>query len=235
MVQIRRIVAALLIAAPALTGAEPRQAAPRAQSSPTALDRYVAVPDPNFAWKVLKPLPAEGVTATLLEMTSQKWLTEQEVGRPLWTHWLTIVRPPQVKSDVALLFITGGSLERQPPSAPPAWLVNAAKDTGTITVELRLVPNQPVVFKDDPTRKPRTEDDFIAYTWDKYLRTGDEKWPARLPMTKSAVRAMDAITQFAAGAAGGGHKVARFVVSGASKRGWTTWTTAAMDRRVIAI
>src|SRR5918993_759523 len=118
MVQIRRIVAALLIAAPALTGAEPRQAAPRAQSSPTALDRYVAVPDPNFAWKVLKPLPAEGVTATLLEMTSQKWLTEQEVERPLWTHWLTVIRPAKVTSDIALVYITGGSIERQAPSTP---------------------------------------------------------------------------------------------------------------------
>ncbi len=235
MVQIRRILAALLIASPALITAAPRQAAPQPQAAQTALDRYVAAPDASFSWKVLKSLPAEGATATLLEMTSQKWLTEQEVERPLWTHWLTVVRPPEVKSDVALLYITGGSLERQPPSSPPAWLVNAARDTGTVTVELRLVPNQPVVFKDDPTRKPRTEDDFIAYTWDKYLRTGDEKWPARLPMTKSAVRAMDAVTQFAAGADGGGSKIARFVVSGASKRGWTTWTTAAVDRRVIAI
>ena len=137
-------------------------------------------------------------------MTSQKWLTEQEVERPLWTHWLTVVRPEKVTSDVALLFITGGSLERQPPSSPPAWLVDAARDTGTVTAELRLVPNQPVVFKDDPARKPRTEDDFIAYTWDKFLRTGDEKWPARLPMTKSAVRAMDAVTAFAAAPEGGG-------------------------------
>jgi PhoPQ-activated pathogenicity-related protein len=232
----RTVLAALVAVSPALIVAAPRQAVPRAEvSQQTALDRYVAKPDSNFSWKVLKPLQAEGVTATLLEMTSQKWLTEQEVERPLWTHWLTVVRPQEVKSDVALLFITGGSLERQPPSSPPAWLVNAARDTGTMTAELRLVPNQPVVFKDDSTRKPRTEDDFIAYTWDKYLRSGDEKWPARLPMTKSAVRAMDAVTQFAASADGGGHKVARFVVSGASKRGWTTWTTAAVDKRVIAI
>src|SRR5262245_34802330 len=236
MIHTRKTLAALLLIAPAFLTAAPRQAVPRAEvSQQTALDRYVAKPDSNFSWKVLKSLQAEGVTATLLEMTSQQWLTEQEVQRPLWTHWLTVVRPDKVTSDVALLFITGGSLDRQPPSSPPAWLVSAARDTGTVTAELRLVPNQPVVFMDDPTKKPRTEDDFIAYTWNKYLRTGDEKWPARLPMTKSAVRAMDAITQFAASPEGGNLKVARFVVSGASKRGWTTWTTAAVDKRVIAI
>ena len=213
-----------------------QQAAPsHARANQTALDRYVAAPDSSYAWKALRELPAEGATATLLEMTSQRWLTDQEVERPLWTHWITVVRPAKVTSDVALLFITGGSLERQPPAAPSAWLLNAAKDTGTVTAELRLVPNQPVVFKDDPTRKPRSEDDFIAYTWDKYLRTGDDKWPARLPMTKSAVRAMDAVTAFAGSAEGGGHSVRRYVVSGASKRGWTTWTTAAVDRRVVAI
>ncbi len=224
-----------LALAPLALRAAPQQPSARARASETALDRYVAAPDPSFTWKVLRELPAEGVTATLLDMTSQRWLSEQEVERPLWTHWLTVIRPAKVTSDVALLFITGGSLERQPPASPPAWLVDAARNTGTITAELRLVPNQPVVFTDDPAHAKRTEDDFIAYTWNKYLRTGDEKWPARLPMTKSAVRAMDAVTAFAATPAGGGNKVGRFVVSGASKRGWTTWTTAAVDQRVIAI
>jgi PhoPQ-activated pathogenicity-related protein len=208
------------------------QAPAPTSASQTALDRYVAAPDTSFTWKVVRELPAEGATATLVEMTSQRWLTEQEVERPLWTHWITIVRPPVVTSDVALLFIGGGSNDRQPPARPPAWLLEAARDTGTVTAELRLVPNQPVVFKDDPSRKPRSEDDFIAYTWDKFLRTGDERWPARLPMTKSAVRAMDAVTAFAAT---GGHAVSRFVVSGGSKRGWTTWTAAAVDPRVVAI
>ena len=168
-------------------------------------------------------------------MTSQRWLTEKEVERPLWTHWLTVIRPKTVTSDIAFLYITGGSLDRDPPAEPPAWLVDAARDTGTVTAELRLVPNQPVVFTDDPTHAGRSEDDFIAYTWNKFLRTGDERWPARLPMTKSAVRAMDAVTAFTTSSAGGGHAATRFVVSGASKRGWTTWATAAVDPRVIAI
>jgi PhoPQ-activated pathogenicity-related protein len=218
----------------ALAAASAAQA-PQPRRLETALDRYVAAPDANFSWKVSRELAVEGAAATLLEMTSQKWLTEKEVERPLWTHWLTVVRPEQVTSDIGFLFITGGSLDRQPPARPPAWMIDLARDTGTVVTELRMVPNQPIVFVDDPQRKPRTEDDYIAYTWDKFLRTGDEKWPARLPMTKSAVRAMDAVTAFAASREGGGSKVTRFVVAGGSKRGWTTWTTAAVDARVVAI
>ena len=201
----------------------------------TALDRYVAAPDPHFSFRIVKRLPAHGVTATLLDMTSQQWLTPREVRQPIWRHWLTVIRPRIVESDIALLFITGGANDKARPSKTPVWLANIARDTRTVVAELTLVPNQPVVFQDDPTKKPRYEDDFIAYTWDTFLRTGDERWPARLPMTKSAVRAMDAVTAFLASPEGGSIPVSRFVVSGASKRGWTTWTTAAVDTRVIAI
>jgi PhoPQ-activated pathogenicity-related protein len=96
-----------------------------------------------------------------------------------------------------------------------------------------MVPNQPLVFFGEI--QGRKEDAFIAYTWDRYLRSGDGKWPARLPMTKSVVRAMDAITQFCGGSEGGQIKVDSFVVTGASKRAWTTWSVAAVDNRVIAI
>jgi PhoPQ-activated pathogenicity-related protein len=214
----------------------PGQAAPStARASETALDRYVAAPDPSFKWTVSKTLPVEGATATLIDLTSQRWLTEQEVEQPLWKHWLVVVTPQTVTSDIGMLFIGGGRNDRNPPSTPARWLVETARDTGTVVAELRMVPNQPVIFKDDPARKPRTEDDFIAYTWNKFLQTGDDRWPARLPMTKSAVRAMDTLTAFSASADGGGHKVGRFVVAGASKRGWTTWATAAVDTRVVAI
>ena len=76
-------------------GPAPQSATARAHpSAQTALDRYVAAPDANFTWKVVRELPAaEGVTATLIEMTSQQWLTDKEVERPLWTHWITVVRP----------------------------------------------------------------------------------------------------------------------------------------------
>jgi PhoPQ-activated pathogenicity-related protein len=232
-----RIAAALLLSLLTVAPVVAQTSTARApRTAETALDRYVAAPDPSFEWKAVRNLPADqGLKATLLDMTSQRWLTEKEVVRPLWTHWLIVTRPERVTSDIGLLFISGGSLDRQPPSAPTGWLAEVARETGAVTAELRLVPNQPVVFVDDPARKPRLEDDFIAYTWNHYIQTGDDRWPARLPMTKSAVRAMDAVTAFTASPEGGAHAVGRFVVAGASKRGWTTWTTAAVDRRVVGI
>lgn len=207
-----------------------------ARAGETALDRYVAAPDPHFAFKQAGALPTGGgVTATILELTSQQWLTAADVDRPVWTHWLVIYRPEKVTSDLGLLWIGGGANNGKPPSRANAGFVGLARDTGSVVAELRMIPNQELTLLGDPERKPRKEDDLIAYTWDKYLRTGDEKWPLRLPMTKAAVRAMDAVTAWSAGAEGGRARVARFVVSGGSKRGWTTWTTAAVDPRVVAI
>ena len=94
------LTAALLAAPP-----QPAQRAPD-RSPETALDRYVAAPDPHFAWKVLRELPAEGATATLLEMTSQKWLTEKEVAEPLWKHWCDGRATRTGEERHQLLFVT---------------------------------------------------------------------------------------------------------------------------------
>jgi PhoPQ-activated pathogenicity-related protein len=131
------------------------------------------------------------------------------------------------------LAISGGNNNSGPPEKLDPLTAQLAKGSRSIVAELKMVPNQPLVFNGDGRR--RSEDSMIAYTWDKFLRTGDAKWPARLPMTKSAVRALDTITSFCASEDGGKLKVDRFVVCGGSKRGWTTWTTAAVDKRVVGI
>jgi PhoPQ-activated pathogenicity-related protein len=200
----------------------------------TALDRYVNAPDNHFSWKLVNTLEGKGYKAFVLDMTSQKWRTEKEVDRPIWKHWVTIYKPDTVKTSTGFLFITGGSTTNpKPPAKPDPLSAQVAVDTGAVAIELRMVPNQPLVFPDDG--KPRTEDGIIAYTWDKFLRGGDEQWPLRLPMTKAAVRAMDAVTAFCATPEAGSFKVDQFVVSGGSKRGWTSWTTAAVDKRVKAV
>ena len=55
----------------------------------------------------------------------------------------------------------------------------------------------------------------------------DTDWPLRLPMTKSVVKVMDAVEAYILEK----HNVQleHFCVSGASKRGWTSWTVAAVD------
>jgi hypothetical protein len=103
---------------------------------------------------------------------------------------------------------------------------------------LKQVPNEKMVFAGDGGYD-RTEDEIIAYTYDKFMTTGDETWPLLLPMAKSAVKAMDAITDFCSKRPAMVNKpavkVEKFFVTGASKRGWTTWLTGAADRRVTGI
>lgn len=208
-------------------------AAQSAETGETALDRYVHAPDTHFHYDLVKTQTGHGYTSYVLDMTSQQYLTEAEVNHPIWKHWLVIVKPDKVTSNIGLLFIGGGSITQPAPENPDPMLAMVALDTGAVVAELYGIPNEPLVFADE-TRE-RTEDAIIAYSWDKFLRTGDEKWPLRLPMTKAAVRAMDATTAFLASEAGGKVAVDKYVVAGGSKRGWTTWTTAAVDRRVVAI
>lgn len=199
----------------------------------TALDRYVAAPDTNYSYKVIDQIPGQGFITYILEMTSQAWLTTNEVDRPVWKHWMILVKPSQVTTSKGLLFIGGGRNGGNAPEKPDRNLAEIAVRTRSVVTELKMVPNQPLTFKGDS--EGRFEDSLIAYTWDKFLRTGDEKWPARLPMTKAVVRAMDTVTAFCGSEAGGRIQVNEFVVAGGSKRGWTTWTTAAVDQRVVAI
>jgi PhoPQ-activated pathogenicity-related protein len=199
----------------------------------TSLDKYVTAPDPNYKFELANTVPGQGFTAYVLDMTSQAWRSPQEVDRPVWKHWLTVVKPNTVKYNTALLFITGGPNGTKPPAQVDPMLRTIALETNSVVAELRMVPNQPLTFAGEA--KGRVEDELIAYTWDKFLKGGDDQWLARLPMTKAAVRAMDTVTAFLASDAGGKTEVSKFVVSGGSKRGWTTWTTAAVDKRVVAI
>ena len=199
----------------------------------TALDEYVARPDPHYAWSVVKEVRDKGFTAYVVDMKSQAWRTPREVDRTVWQHWLVVVKPDEVKFDTGFLLIGGGSNDRPPPDRPEELVVQIALATSSVVAELKMVPNQPLIFHGDGQK--RREDDLIAYTWDQFLKTGDPTWPARNPMVKSAVRAMDTVESLLAGERGGKLAVNRFVVAGGSKRGWTTWLTGAIDRRVVAI
>jgi hypothetical protein len=104
----------------------------------TALDDYVAAPDSNYSYRVVKTIEVPGCTGYVLEMTSQAWRSEKEVDRTVWKHWLTIIKPEKVASDIALLWITGGSNDRPAPERPEQMLVAIAQNSGSVVAEIRM-------------------------------------------------------------------------------------------------
>jgi len=170
---------------------------------------YVNAPDEAYGWeKTGQQEIGRGATLTKLSLTSQIW---QGIR---WTHRLQIITPHQMRHpQTAMLIITGGAPGQQEQN----YLTMAANMISAPVVVLGDIPNQPLF-------DGLTEDNLIAYTFGQYLATGESDWPLLFPMTKAAVRAMDAVEEYTAEA--WETTVSRFYVTGASKRGWTTWFAA---------
>ncbi len=187
---------------------------PEAESN---LVGYVQRPEPQFAWSMTGDRMQGSIRIVTLKMRSQVWR-----GIP-WEHQIQIFVPREVSTPrTALLLVTGG--DPDPSSAFLAMTV-APRLKAPLAV-LYNIPNQPLF-------DGKSEDDLIAHTFQEYLADGDESWPLLFPMVKSAMKAMDAIQEYTRKEWPVG--VREFVVTGASKRGWTTYLTGAADRRVKGI
>ncbi|MFM9873560.1 MAG: PhoPQ-activated protein PqaA family protein [Fimbriimonadaceae bacterium] len=185
--------------------------APFTPAVPTELSDYLKKPDSVYAFEVGKDQ-----NDTMISLTSQTWQGN------VWKHNLLIRdNAAPIKKGVAVLFITGNG-----PNPGDRLLIPAVSGATKLpTAFLFGIPNQPLYGF--------TEDELIAYTFDKYLETQDASWPLLFPMTKSVLRAMDAIEESTKNSS---NPIKKFVISGASKRGWTTWLTGASgDKRVVAI
>jgi PhoPQ-activated pathogenicity-related protein len=200
-------------------------AIPRAYAG-DELSRYVARPDASYAFHVLHSGQFQDADYLEAILTSQTWRGTE------WKHQLFVVKPRRldVSSTQALLLIDGGSWEPDYDSTSAHALPREAG----IFVRLANAMRAPVAIVRQVPFEPlfdgRREDALIAYTFEQYLDTGDPDWPLLLPMVKSAARAMDAVQELARQQ--WGLSIGRFTVTGASKRGWTAWLTAAVDPRV---
>ena len=222
LTNVSRLVPALTACLLALTPA----CAPAASGSELA--RFVAAPDESFAWNEVKSRRFGTAEVTELILTSQTWRNIP------WKHQLVLIRPPDVDASAGqvFLFIGGGRWKPECENGYQGDLPRSAQVFAKLAETLRApiavlgqVPHQPIF--------DRREDALIAYTFDHYLAGGEADWPLLLPMVKSAVRAMDAVQAFAAER--WQMQVASFTVAGASKRGWTSWLTAAVDSRVSSV
>ncbi len=217
-------------------------------SDAEALSDYVGAEDGALQWTLQNMSSHAYATVYEFALTSQIWQ-----GRA-WTHRLQLFAPHSltaIGADAVLLYITtqGGNAETE-------LGIQAAAATGIACAFLYDVPNQPLF-------DGLLEDALIAHTLVRYLETGDATWPLLFPMVKSVTRAMDALQEFsqqaASGSSGAAQRTAtgqaadgqnadsivaplvpftRFLITGASKRGWTSWLTAvaeAQSGRVAAI
>ncbi|GIW96790.1 MAG: PhoPQ-activated pathogenicity protein [Pirellulaceae bacterium] len=192
---------------------------------------YVHAEDPTYAWEIREELSMHGCQALRLHLQSQTWK-----GTP-WKHVLYLIRPDTAPVDGrdAVLVIAGGSWNADwPPNGPEKvsvrrealLMATVAKQFNCPIAVLSHVPFQPLLGG-------KYEDEIIAETFARYVETEDPSWPLLLPMVKAAVRGMDATIE--AVHQQWGMRIESFTVTGASKRGWTTWLTGAIDPRARAI
>ena len=219
-----------LIILTACTRKEPESGPPK---DPFPLKAYVETEDKAFRYEIIETEKGETWTEYRVYMVSGTWLTEQEVDELEWWHWLTVVVPDGFKETESLMHIGGGWRGDTIPIAAREGMIQAALETGSVISHLSNIPFQPIDFKGD-TLGGVFEDDLIAFAWLQYLKGGAaedmQKWMPRFPMTRAVVRAMDVVQEICETR----HRpVDGFFVTGASKRGWTTWDVAAVDERVI--
>jgi PhoPQ-activated pathogenicity-related protein len=204
------------------------------------IDNYANLPDPVFNWTLTTTLKYDTYKLYNLYFTSQQWLNASDSSVPIWTHWLQVCIPDVIESNVGLLYIDGGSdgsIDNPPKDATFNLVPQICQLTGSVVADLGEVPNQPISFPSDPLHMSRTEDEIIAYTWAYYMNNTKEpnitNWVLEFPMAKAGSMALTAMQEFVKQERD--HALPSFVVGGASKRGWATWLTAVIDRRVIAI
>lgn len=185
----------------------------------TALKNYIFNNDKTYNWEQKDSLTIGKTKLYHILLTSQQW------HNITWRHQITVLVPSTVSYQNAMLFITGGSNKDMQPNwtkADGLWppLAEIAEKNKAIVAILRQAPNQPLF-------DGLTEDGLISHTLHQFKKDHDYSWPLLFPMVKSAVKAMDAVQDFSKQKLQ--KNIQDFTITGASKRGWTTWLSAAID------
>ncbi|MEM2841707.1 MAG: PhoPQ-activated protein PqaA family protein [Thermoproteota archaeon] len=179
------------------------------------LKEYVEKQDEEYEWEVDSEDTFFGSRVCNINLKSQRWKGIK------WKHRLKLVSPEQVKKKNLLLLISGSGHGFE----ELVFCKTLSDQLGLPSAVLCDVPNQPLF-------DGLYEDALISFTFSNFIKTGDEEWPLLLPMVKAASRSMDCLEEFFETR---GERVEGFIVTGASKRGWTTWLVSAVDKRAKAI
>ena len=200
----------------------------------TSMSDYIESTKNEFSYDIQEVIYEENWTGYHIKMISGEWLDSKKVDQVEWWHYVDIIIPKQTTSSTGIMFIDGGEKSEDYFRIDAQSIRNAIK-TQAVIVNISNIPFQPLNFLSSE-QDSFEEDDLIAFAWNKFLKQGakqkDVEWLPRFPMTRAIVRAMDLAQEIVLQ---NDIVVKDFVVSGASKRGWTAWTTAAVDSRVKAV
>ena len=204
------------------------------ESNETAIIDYINKTRNQYSYQLIDSTISKNWKSYHIKMMSGEWLNEDYVNETEWWHYVDIIIPNEIITDKGLLFIDGGT-KKEDYFRLDSLAVKFAVDSKSIIINVSNIPFQPINFKESK-QDEFLEDDLIAYAWNKFLTTGakndDLEWLPRFPMTRAVVRAMDLAEEIAIDQK---INLNKFVISGASKRGWTSWITAAVDDRVISV
>ena len=200
----------------------------------TSMKDYIDSTKNEFSYEIEDVFYEDEWTGYHIRMTSGEWLDSKKVENVDWLHYVDIVIPKETQTDTGIMFIDSG-VNDENYFRLDSTSVSYALRTKSVIVNIHNIPAQPVNFLASD-QESFYEDDLIAYAWNQFLEGGakqkDIEWLPRLPMTRAVVRSMDLAQEITLQ---NNVNVKDFVVSGASKRGWTAWTTAAVDDRVVAV
>ena len=110
-------------------------------SANVPLDDYVYTPDPNYGYKDTGlRLNGTGWKSYLLNMTSQRWLSEEDTSCSLWWHVMAVIVPDNITCpDCSGIWITGGDNDGGIPKPTDEDIVVAASlavSTGSVVTSL---------------------------------------------------------------------------------------------------
>ncbi|ECI0188450.1 PhoPQ-regulated protein [Salmonella enterica subsp. enterica serovar Typhimurium] len=187
-------------------------------------------------YSLLEKKQRPGVMLQRFNLNSQTWSPQGVVSPERWQNGGDIYIPDSAREKNALVVINNGSNNNGSgtPVAPTNFneeeLSRIAIATRTVVISVSNVPNQVLSYQGVTT--PLGEDNSVAYSWKLFIGDTHKYQDASLhiPMAASVSQAFrlakKELTQ---------QNINKFIVTGASKRGWAAWLTALSDPDVGAV
>lgn len=187
-------------------------------------------------YSLLEKKQRPGVMLQRFNLNSQTWSPQGVVSPERWQNGVDIYIPDSAREKNALVVINNGSNNNGSgtPVAPTNFneeeLSRIAIATRTVVISVSNVPNQVLSYQGVTT--PLGEDNSVAYSWKLFIGDTHKYQDASLhiPMAASVSQAFRLAKKELKQ-----QNINKFIVTGASKRGWAAWLTALSDPDVGAV